>query len=39
MGRMGLPEDFMGAAVFLASYDSNYISSQTLNINNENYIN
>ncbi|WP_370552734.1 MULTISPECIES: hypothetical protein [unclassified Commensalibacter] len=29
----------MGAAVFLASYDSNYISGQTLNIDNENYIN
>jgi|GEM_PF-4645472 len=39
MGRMGLPEDFIGAAVFLASYDSNYISGQTLNIDNENYMN
>ncbi len=39
MGRMKLPEYFMGAALFLAFSDSNYISGQTLNINNENYMN
>ncbi|MUG33679.1 hypothetical protein [Commensalibacter sp. ESL0382] len=39
LGRMELPENFMGATLFLASSDSNYISGQTLNIDNENYIN
>ncbi len=36
---MGLPEDFIGAAVFLASSESNYITGQTLNIDGGNYIN
>ena len=31
-GRMGLPEDHCGAAVFLASSDSDYVVAQTLNI-------
>jgi NAD(P)-dependent dehydrogenase (short-subunit alcohol dehydrogenase family) len=31
-GRMGLPEDLTGAAVFLASSDADYIVAQTLNV-------
>ena len=31
-GRMGHPEDLVGAAVFLASSDSDYIVAQTLNV-------
>jgi acetoin reductase-like protein len=31
-GRMGLPEDHVGAAVFLASSDSDYVVAQTLNV-------
>jgi D-sorbitol dehydrogenase (acceptor) len=31
-GRMGLPEDLAGAAVFLASSDADYIVAQTLNV-------
>ena len=31
-GRMGLPEDHCGAAVFLASSDSDYVVAQTLNV-------
>ena len=31
-GRMGLPEDHTGAAVFLASQDSDYVVAQTLNV-------
>ncbi len=31
-GRMGLPEDHAGAAVFLASSDSDYVVAQTLNV-------
>ena len=31
-GRMGHPEDLTGAAVFLASEDSEYIVAQTLNV-------
>jgi NAD(P)-dependent dehydrogenase (short-subunit alcohol dehydrogenase family) len=31
-GRMGLPSDLAGAAVFLASSDSDYIVGQTLNV-------
>lgn len=31
-GRMGVPEDHVGAAVFLASSDSDYIVAQTLNV-------
>jgi D-sorbitol dehydrogenase (acceptor) len=31
-GRMGIPEDHAGAAVFLASSDSDYVVAQTLNV-------
>lgn len=31
-GRMGLPDDLTGAAVFLASNDADYIVAQTLNV-------
>jgi D-sorbitol dehydrogenase (acceptor) len=31
-GRMGLPEDHCGAAIFLASSDSDYVVAQTLNV-------
>lgn len=32
LGRMGDPEDLVGAAIFLASKESNYITAQTLNV-------
>lgn len=31
-GRMGLPEDHVGCAVFLASADSDYVVAQTFNV-------
>jgi len=31
-GRMGVPDDIVGAAVFLASADSDFILAQTLNV-------
>lgn len=37
-GRMGLPDDHVGAAVFLASQDSNYIVAQTLNVDGGNWM-
>jgi NAD(P)-dependent dehydrogenase (short-subunit alcohol dehydrogenase family) len=37
-GRMGLPEDHTGAAVFLASADSDYIVAQTLNVDGGNWM-
>jgi D-sorbitol dehydrogenase (acceptor) len=37
-GRMGLPEDITGAAVFLASADSDYIVAQTLNVDGGNWM-
>ena len=37
-GRMGLPEDHTGAAVFLASPDSDYIVAQTLNVDGGNWM-
>lgn len=37
-GRMGLPEDIVGAAVFLASADSDYIVAQTLNVDGGNWM-
>ncbi len=35
-GRMGFPEDLAGAAVFLASGDSDYVVAQTLNVDGGN---
>jgi len=38
VGRMGLPEDHGGAAVFLASSDSDYVVAQTLNVDGGNWM-
>jgi D-sorbitol dehydrogenase (acceptor) len=35
-GRMGVPEDIVGAALFLASDDADYIVAQTLNVDGGN---
>jgi acetoin reductase-like protein len=37
-GRMGFPEDHAGAAVFLASSDSDYVVAQTLNVDGGNWM-
>ncbi|MGM0825352.1 MAG: L-iditol 2-dehydrogenase [Pseudomonadota bacterium] len=37
-GRMGTPEDHTGAAVFLASQDSDYVVAQTLNVDGGNWM-
>jgi D-sorbitol dehydrogenase (acceptor) len=37
-GRMGLPEDLAGAAVFLASDDADYVVAQTLNVDGGNWM-
>ncbi len=37
-GRMGTPEDITGAAVFLASPESDYIVAQTLNVDGGNWM-
>lgn len=37
-GRMGKPEDHCGAAVFLASADSDYVVAQTLNVDGGNWM-
>ena len=37
-GRMGSPEDMVGAAVFLASDDADYIVAQTLNVDGGNWM-
>lgn len=37
-GRMGVPEDHVGAAVFLASSDSDYIVAQTLGVDGGNWM-
>ena len=37
-GRMGLPEDHVGAAVFLASADADYVVAQTLNVDGGNWM-
>ncbi|WP_111412608.1 L-iditol 2-dehydrogenase [Billgrantia lactosivorans] len=37
-GRMGKPEDHAGAAVFLASDDSEYVLAQTLNVDGGNWM-
>lgn len=38
LGRMGKPEDMVGAAVFLASADADYIVAQTLNVDGGNWM-
>jgi acetoin reductase-like protein len=37
-GRMGTPEDMVGAAVFLASADADYVVAQTLNVDGGNWM-
>ncbi|HXU59811.1 MAG TPA: SDR family oxidoreductase, partial [Verrucomicrobiae bacterium] len=37
-GRMGVPGDIAGAAVFLASADADYIVAQTLNVDGGNWM-
>ncbi|MDV6319678.1 L-iditol 2-dehydrogenase [Chromohalobacter sp. HP20-39] len=37
-GRMGRPEDHTGAALFLASEDSDYVVAQTLNVDGGNWM-
>ncbi len=37
-GRMGRPEDYIGAAVFLASAESEYVVAQTLNVDGGNWM-
>jgi D-sorbitol dehydrogenase (acceptor) len=36
LGRMGRPEDIVGAAVFLASDEAGYVTAQTLNVDGGN---
>jgi D-sorbitol dehydrogenase (acceptor) len=36
LGRMGVPQDIAGAAIFLASNESAYITAQTLNVDGGN---
>jgi len=38
LGRMGLPDDLSGAALFLASGDADYITAQTLNVDGGNWM-
>jgi len=38
LGRMGRPDDIVGAAVFLASADADYIVAQTLNVDGGNWM-
>ncbi|MEJ8799917.1 L-iditol 2-dehydrogenase [Trinickia caryophylli] len=38
LGRMGLPADLTGAALFLASTDADYITAQTLNVDGGNWM-
>ena len=38
LGRMGVPADLTGAALFLASTDSDYITAQTLNVDGGNWM-
>jgi acetoin reductase-like protein len=37
LGRMSVPEDITGAAVFLASADSDYMTQQTINVDGGNW--
>jgi D-sorbitol dehydrogenase (acceptor) len=39
LGRMGVPDDLTGAALFLASSDADYITAQTLNVDGGNWMN
>jgi D-sorbitol dehydrogenase (acceptor) len=39
VGRMGVPDDYRGAAVFLASSDADYVVAQTLNVDGGNWMN
>jgi D-sorbitol dehydrogenase (acceptor) len=38
LGRMGLPNDLTGAALFLVSADADYITAQTLNVDGGNWM-
>ncbi|WP_184140162.1 L-iditol 2-dehydrogenase [Paraburkholderia atlantica] len=38
LGRMGVPDDLTGAALFLASADADYITAQTLNVDGGNWM-
>ena len=38
LGRMGVPADLTGAALFLASADADYITAQTLNVDGGNWM-
>ena len=38
LGRMGVPGDLTGAALFLASSDADYITAQTLNVDGGNWM-
>ncbi len=38
VGRMGVPDDYRGPAVFLASSDSDYVVAQTLNVDGGNWM-
>ena len=37
-GRMGVPDDYRGPAVFLASADADYVVAQTLNVDGGNWM-
>jgi D-sorbitol dehydrogenase (acceptor) len=37
LGRMSVPDDITGAAVFLASSDSDYMTQQTINVDGGNW--
>ena len=37
-GRMGTPQDLVGAAIFLASAESDYVVAQTLNVDGGNWM-
>ena len=38
LGRMGVPADLTGAALFLASSDADYITAQTINVDGGNWM-